>query len=267
MTSKEIEKREFPENPLTGRLKLAFNWLSGKAENLLDAGCSYGYGTRFLKTKSKNTFAIDLDELHIEIASSRYKDVKFAVGSVEETTFQDNFFDEIVILDVLEHTSNKINTLNEMYRILKPGGTIVVSTPHSGLFSLLDPYNYGYNFRKYLPFFYKLTYKIVRLIKEKKIPKHFNPLHLEKHEHYSVNDFRKMLAESDFCNGYTIEKIFRSGLFFEVFAMNLEVLLGIFLKRSLVRLLISPVVWLGNVDYWLSYGPLAYNIALKIKKN
>jgi len=266
VTSREIEKREFPENKLTGRLKLAFKWLNGRADNLLDAGCSYGYGTRFLKTKSKNTYAIDMDELHIEIASKRYPDVKFSVGSVENTIFGVGFFDEIVLLDVLEHTHDKIRTLNEMHRILKPGGTIIISTPHRGLFSLLDPYNYGYNFRKYLPFLYKFVYKAIRLIKEKKIPKKFNPIHLEKHEHYSLKDFIEMLSISNFDNNFEIEKVFRSGLFFEVFAMNLEVFLSIFLKRELVRSILAPFIWLGNVDYWIPYGPFAYNIALKIRK-
>jgi len=153
-----------------------------------------------------------------------------------------------------------------MHRILKPGGTIIISTPHRGLFSLLDPYNYGYNFRKYLPFLYKFVYKAIRLIKEKKIPKKFNPIHLEKHEHYSLKDFIEMLSISNFDNNFEIEKVFRSGLFFEVFAMNLEVFLSIFLKRELVRSILAPFIWLGNVDYWIPYGPFAYNIALKIRK-
>lgn len=266
MTSKEFEIKEFPDNKLTTRLKLSYKWLSGKAENLLDAGCSYGYGTKYYKDKAKNVYGIDMDELHIEIASERYKGVSFSVASVEGTNFESNFFDEITINDVLEHTNDKIKTLNEMYRILKPNGTIIISTPHKGLFSFLDPYNYGYYFRKYLPHLYKSVFQTVRKIKEGKAPAEMNPVHLQKHEHYSLKDMKQMLSRSDFGKAYEINKVFRSGLLFEVFAMNLEVFLGIIFGKRITRLLTKPFVWLGQADYWIHYGCAAYNIAIRVKK-
>lgn len=40
-----------------------------------------------------------------------------------------NFFDVIICTEVLEHTLNPFNAVNELYRILKPDGKVFVSTP------------------------------------------------------------------------------------------------------------------------------------------
>ncbi|TAL70073.1 MAG: class I SAM-dependent methyltransferase [Bacteroidetes bacterium] len=260
------EFKEFPEHDITNRIKLSFNWLPEGIENLLDGGCSYGYGTRFFRKKSKNVFGIDVNPKHIEIAQKRYTDINFKCCMLEHTDFASEFFDAIVINDVLEHTQDKIQSLNEMNRILQLGGTIIISTPHKGLFALLDPYNYGYYLRKWLPWVYKVTYKFIRLIKSGKIPKDYNPEHQEKHFHYSLKDYIKMLDQSGFSEKYTIEKVFRSGLFIEVFTMNLESFLNIILPMRLVRILLKPFYWISQIDYRIPYGVIAYNIAVRIKK-
>jgi len=261
-----INLKEFPEHKLSNRVKLSYNWLPNNLDNLLDGGCSYAYGTRFLSKKSKNTYALDVNETHIEVAKIRYSHIHFKVSGLEHTGYENNFFDAIVLNDVLEHTQDKIQTLREMYRILKPGGIIIISTPHKGLFAFLDPYNYGYNIRKYLPWIYKLLYKFIRLIKEGKLPKDFNPEHLQKHWHYSEKDYKNMLNKTDFKGNYEILKIFKSGLFMEVLVMNLETILNIFFKQRISQKLLKPLSILAELDYWIPFGFLSYNIAMKIKK-
>ncbi len=259
-------EEDFPEGGLDTRLKLSYKWLNGTAKRLLDGGCSHGYGTRFFAEKAEETFAVDVDPASIETASKRYPHITFKCSPLEKTDFQNEFFDYIILNDVLEHTQDKIQSLSEMYRILKKGGTIIISTPHKGLFTFLDPYNYGYYFRKYLPRLYGSVFKLVRILKEGRAPSQYNPAHLQKHFHYSEKDLRRMLSKSDFRKGYRIEKIFKSGLFLEVLAMNLESVLSILLKKPLTRALIKPFHALGTLDYWIKYGPLSYNIAVKVIK-
>ncbi len=263
---KDINLKDFPDQNLRNRIKLSYNWLEENNENLFDGGCSYGYGTRYLSQKSTNTYAIDMNKIHIAVANEKYKNINFKVGVLEDTGYEDSFFDAIVLNDVLEHTNDKIQTLSEMYRILKPGAYIIISTPHKGLFAFLDPYNYGYNLKKYLPLLYKTLYKFIRLIKERKIPKEFNPEHEQKHFHYSLKDYKEMLALSRFKNNYSIEKIFRSGLLIEVLVMNIESILNILLPQRISRFLLKPLSLLAEIDYWIPYGVLSYNIALKISK-
>ena len=264
---KDTNRAEYyPESELRGRGRLAYNWLPEKSENILDGGCSYGYITSHLSKKSQNTYALDLDFKHIEIAKGRYPEIHFNIGSIEETEFEDDFFDAIVLTDVLEHTSDRIKTLSEIHRILKPGGSLILTTPHKGLFGFLDPYNYGYYFKKLLPWIYKPLYKTIRRIKEGKWPQEFNPLHNVKHYHYSLNDFRRMLSESAFKDNYKIEKVLRSGLFIEVFMMNLETFLGIIFNKKILDFLLKPIRFISMIDYKINYGPLGYNIAVKVVK-
>ncbi|MFH1051508.1 MAG: class I SAM-dependent methyltransferase [bacterium] len=266
LNTEKINFKDFPEQKLRNRIKLSYKWLDEDIENLLDGGCSYGYGTKYLAEKSDFTFAVDVNPLHIAVAKEKYRNIQFRVAVLEDTGFESSFFDAIVLNDVLEHTTDKIQTLNEMYRILKPGGFIIISTPHRGLFGFLDPYNYGYNLKKYFPWLYKGLYKFVRLVKEGKMPKEFNPEHEQKHEHYSLKDFKSMLSSSSFKDNYTIEKIFRSGLLVEVIVMNLESVLNIFLPQRISRIILKPFSVIAELDYWTPFAMFAYNIAIKIRK-
>lgn len=266
MTQENINYTDFPEQKLSGRLKFSYDNLPDKIEKLLDAGCSYGYGTKYFSEKSKDTYGIDIFEEHIKIAKAKYPNINFFCKVTENTGFDSEFFDAIVFTDVLEHTKDKIKSLSELFRILKNGGTIIISTPNKGLFGFLDPYNYGYYLRKLFPFVYRFLYKIIRFFKERKIPKDYNPEHLEKHYHYSLKDLIQMLDSSDFKGNYEIKKVFRSGLFIEVFTMNLEVFLSIFLKKKIRDIILKPFVWLSEQDYKIPYGIFAYNIAIVLQK-
>ncbi len=266
MQFENINFEDFPEHKPGNRVKLSYKWLPEKINTLLDGGCSYGYGTKYLAEKSNKTFAIDVNPLHIYVAKQRYKHINFEVKPLEYTEFPDEYFDAIVLNDVLEHTNDKIQTLNEMYRILKPNGTLIISTPHKGLFAFLDPYNYGYFLQKYLNPVYRILFKLVRFLKEGKIPNDFNPEHKQKHYHYSLNDFHRMLNKTQFKGNYHIEKVFRSGLLIEVLVMNLESVLKIFFPQRLIGLILKPLRFVAEKDYWIPYGKLSYNIAIKVCK-
>lgn len=43
--------------------------------------------------------------------------------------FEDNQFDEIELINVLEHLSDTIKTMEELHRISKPGGTVTIRVP------------------------------------------------------------------------------------------------------------------------------------------
>jgi SAM-dependent methyltransferase len=55
--------------------------------------------------------------------------------------FDDESFDSVSLLDVLEHCPDEAELLREVFRILRPGGLLVVSVPRLHLFSWLDPDN------------------------------------------------------------------------------------------------------------------------------
>ncbi len=267
MVQTKINKKNvFVEHKLQGRSKLAYNWLKKDNQRLLDAGCSYGYMTCHYAKKAEDTWGIDINEEHIAQANEMYPEHNFRVEYLENLSFEDNFFDSIVFTDVLEHTQDKIKSLSELYRVLKPGGEIIISTPHKSLFGFLDPYNYGFFLQEYMMPLYKLLYKSVRLIKEGKIPQELNSAHKERHFHYSLADLKNMLDKSDFGGNYEIIQKKRSGLLLEPIALNMDVFSRVLLKGKTHHIFNIPFKALGHADYAISYGCLAYNIAIKVVK-
>lgn len=239
------ESTVYPELPLKGRGKLTYNWIP-TCKTLLDAGCSWGYHTRFYQDKADNVFGIDPNHKSIKVAQQRYPSIKFIYSLLENTPFTTNFFDTIVLNDVIEHVRNEKECLNEIFRILQPSGTLIITTPHRGLFEILDPVNYKFRLKlnkKYQPPGYE----------------HF-------HRHYTLKNLVSLLNQTSFRNKYKIDTVFKSGLFIEVLTSNLFHIFDRLFGKNISYKLIKPFGFLSIIDYWIPYGYLSYNIALKIIK-
>jgi SAM-dependent methyltransferase len=98
-----------------------------RKHRILDVGC--GTGT-LLKYFSRYGVAqgVDMDEDAIAFCHMRGAHRVQKVGPLP-LPFDDNTFDLITILDVLEHIDDDEGTLRELYRILRPGGMLMVSVP------------------------------------------------------------------------------------------------------------------------------------------
>src|SRR3989344_4552982 len=119
------------------RLDLAFSMIGRrKFERVLDVG--YGGGTfiPMLAKVAKKVYGIDtLPEKQLKLVNEILKkegiSADLIVGSIFKTSYKSNFFDGIVCISVLEHFKGRqLNkAVNEMYRILKPGGVMVMGFP------------------------------------------------------------------------------------------------------------------------------------------
>ena len=63
------------------------------------------------------------------LLSGNSKEVNFTEGSIDDLPYEDNFFDAVNCLDVLEHTYSPVNIIKEFSRVLKPGGQVFVTAP------------------------------------------------------------------------------------------------------------------------------------------
>jgi ubiquinone/menaquinone biosynthesis C-methylase UbiE len=98
--------------------------------SVLEIGCGNGNGTKLIKKYfMPNTIsAIDLDEKMIKIAQKRNKDsnVTFKVMDASNLDFPDNQFDAIFDFGIIHHIPNWRECLNELKRVLKPNGELLI---------------------------------------------------------------------------------------------------------------------------------------------
>lgn len=110
------------------RYKFASRYTKGLV--ILDAACGEGYGTNFLlKNGAKRVIGIDKSEKAIEEAKMKYSG-EFRVMDVTKLEFEDNYFDCVVSFETIEHLIEYKKFLDEIKRVVKPKGIVIMSTPN-----------------------------------------------------------------------------------------------------------------------------------------
>jgi SAM-dependent methyltransferase len=102
---------------------------------LLDVGCASGYYTARYAQRGGRATGIDVAESSLALARERAGRAGvgdrcvFAVGDVRNLPLEDRSFDVVLATEVLEHIREQRQALAELSRVLRPGGTLVVSSP------------------------------------------------------------------------------------------------------------------------------------------
>lgn len=99
----------------------------GKPLKILDIGCGAGKNLESL-SRFGETFGIDNSPEAIKFCKKRKLANQVYLRNSDNTKFPNNYFDIVVLLDVLEHVDEK-PTLVEINRILKPNGLLILTVP------------------------------------------------------------------------------------------------------------------------------------------
>ncbi|OWY67030.1 bifunctional 3-demethylubiquinone 3-O-methyltransferase/2-octaprenyl-6-hydroxy phenol methylase [cyanobacterium TDX16] len=105
------------------------NW---QGLRVLDVGCGGGFSCEFLAARGAKVFGIDRSQSCIatakaHAATSGFK-IDYQYGYAEDLPYADRYFDVVVCVDVLEHVTNWQQTVTEIHRVLRPGGTFCFDT-------------------------------------------------------------------------------------------------------------------------------------------
>jgi SAM-dependent methyltransferase len=113
------------------RYVFAEPWCRGR--DVLDLACGTGYGTAHLADVATRVVGGDVDQAAITYARRRYarKNTDFQVMDAAALPFGDDAFDTVVSFETIEHLPDRDAYLAEVARVLRPGGTYVVSTPRA----------------------------------------------------------------------------------------------------------------------------------------
>jgi methionine biosynthesis protein MetW len=108
--------------------------IAGKLEGdcLLDIGCGDGSFTILLKETLKSREVVGIEIAPEAINAIEKKGIKAYQLDIDEKTFpfNDDYFDVVYCGEVIEHLFNPDHLLKEVYRVLKPGGSCIISTPN-----------------------------------------------------------------------------------------------------------------------------------------
>lgn len=99
----------------------------------LDAGCGSGVLSRCLRARGATVVAIDASEAMIararEASDAHGIDYRL-VGSIERLDETDESFDGVLCSSVLEYVGDPLATVREFHRVLRPGGTLLLTVPN-----------------------------------------------------------------------------------------------------------------------------------------
>ncbi len=94
----------------------------------LDIGSGNGDLIQLLRSKfDLHSSACDYTDTLMHLSDVK---VRVADLSIQGLPFEDASFDLVTCTEVIEHLEHYRETLREMHRVLKPGGTLVLSTPN-----------------------------------------------------------------------------------------------------------------------------------------
>ncbi|MBA7650813.1 Ubiquinone biosynthesis O-methyltransferase [subsurface metagenome] len=119
----------------TDRVKKLLKIISSlSAEKFLDIGCGDGTLTLLLgqAVKAKEMYGVDMSLPATKQAIN--KGVKARQLNIESDNlpFEGDYFDLILCGEVVEHLFEPVNLLREIYRVLKRGGVLIITTPNLG---------------------------------------------------------------------------------------------------------------------------------------
>ncbi len=127
----EVERVRYTIQPFMRDL-VGFDLFPGK--RLLEIGC--GLGTDLLQFARGGALVtgVDLTPASIELVKACFAlhglPVHAQVADAENLPFEDNAFDVVYSFGVLHHTPDTQKALDEVYRVLKPGGKIILMLYH-----------------------------------------------------------------------------------------------------------------------------------------
>jgi ubiquinone/menaquinone biosynthesis C-methylase UbiE len=144
--------REYAEDTPGGhalrvRRKKVLDLFDQQGGLVLDVGCGPGVMTQELLDRGCRFCGVDPSSKMIEIARSRFTEderTRFVQGDASRLEFADNAFDAVLCMGVIDSVPDGRLAVQEMVRVLKPGGTLILTVGN-----LLSPYAWWKNYAFY----------------------------------------------------------------------------------------------------------------------
>lgn len=141
----ERVSRDLSDNFVYQRSRLAYHFAAERVEGgVLEIGTGSGYGIEIIAPHVTKFTTLDkqLPDIDLEVAN-----VAMISALVPPIPAADSSFDFVVTFQVIEHIEQDTTFVEEIYRVLKPGGVLIVSTPNAPMSLTRNPWHV----REYTP--------------------------------------------------------------------------------------------------------------------
>ncbi|MFZ0773645.1 MAG: class I SAM-dependent methyltransferase [Candidatus Sulfotelmatobacter sp.] len=101
------------------------------APKLLDVGCALGFMLEEAKGAGWNPVGVETSEFAARYAAQHTGCPVYA-GTLQKAALPSESFDVVTLMDVIEHVPEPVELIAEIYRILRPGGVLLIVTPNFG---------------------------------------------------------------------------------------------------------------------------------------
>lgn len=110
-----------------------YQWAAGLVAggSVLDAACGVGWGTAVLARTASAATGVDISPAAIADAQREHADVaQFQEGDLQDLPFAEDEFDHVVCFEALAHVAEPAQVVDELCRVLRPGGMLLISCPN-----------------------------------------------------------------------------------------------------------------------------------------
>jgi ubiquinone/menaquinone biosynthesis C-methylase UbiE len=110
-----------------------------KDDTILEIGCGRGGFAFWLSSNVSDKYgkyeAADFSQSAVEMAQNyqtehEIQHINFSVQDIQNIDFPDNYFDKIISFETIEHVPNPQKAVKELFRVLKPKGELILTTPN-----------------------------------------------------------------------------------------------------------------------------------------
>lgn len=128
------------------RVQTVFEWIPlGDDARILDCACGRGFYLNMIRHVSQCALAgLELEDEIIRKAQrnvGHLPGITLTRGNIYALPFPDNWFDGVILSEILEHIDDDVAGLREVQRVLKPGGVVAITVPNADYPFWWDPVN------------------------------------------------------------------------------------------------------------------------------
>ncbi len=101
----------------------------GKNERILDVGSGAGWVARELSIRGARVTSLDLSYLNLRKIKDETGQPAIVASGIN-LPFSDSTLDYVIASEVIEHLNDPASAIREFFRVIKPGGRVVITTPY-----------------------------------------------------------------------------------------------------------------------------------------